>query len=716
MKKIMITVFLLVTLFSSSTIQAQWVQIKGPYGGYVNSFAIAGTKLFAGTEHGVFLSNDNGKSWSAANTGMEGASISSLVLSGTHLLAGAQNMPEVYLSTDEGTTWNMINVGNSSGFILSLIVSGTNIFAGTAYNGVYLSTDNGTEWTAANSGIENTEVTCLAAYGNYLFAGTDGNGIYRSSDNGMSWNSIDLGVANVWALSLAVSDTRLFIGTMSNGMFFSADSGKSWSKVNINFDPSFVSSIAVSGTDIFAGTNNGLFISTNDGTNWNQSNTGLTNSQIQSLFVFSNSEGMTNLLAGTGGGGVFRSTNYGTNWSYASNGLLTVGINTFAVSDSTIYAGTNFGGIFLSTDNGENWTPINSGLEVSGKNISGGAWGNCYINTIGVSGKYLFAGTWGGGVFLSTNNGESWNKADSGLTNYDINAFAFNNEGIFAGTSKGLFLSTNNGSNWNMVDLGIGDNPSVLSLAVFDKNLFVGTNKFGNDMGGVYHSTDDGKTWPTHNNTGPYQSVCNLVVSGNNILAGTYYDGVFISSDNGLNWTPVDIGLTSKSINALYSYNYKLLVGTYNGNNIFLSTNNASNWYEFNAGLTDDIYIYAFESFGNYIFAGTSQGIWKRPVSEMITSVKKNKNMSPRVFSLSQNYPNPFNPTTTITYQTPKSGFVSLKVYDMLGREVETLVNEEKVAGSYGVRFDGENLPSGIYFYKLQAGSYISVKKMILLK
>ena len=85
-------------------------------------------------------------------------------------------------------------------------------------------------------------------------------------------------------------------------------------------------------------------------------------------------------------------------------------------------------------------------------------------------------------------------------------------------------------------------------------------------------------------------------------------------------------------------------------------------------------------------------------------------------FSLAQNYPNPFNPITNIGFRIAESGFVSLKVYDVLGREISTLINGEKTVGSYEVAFDGSGLSSGIYFYKLQTGNYTSVKKMILMK
>ncbi|OGU37669.1 MAG: hypothetical protein A2315_14765 [Ignavibacteria bacterium RIFOXYB2_FULL_35_12] len=91
-------------------------------------------------------------------------------------------------------------------------------------------------------------------------------------------------------------------------------------------------------------------------------------------------------------------------------------------------------------------------------------------------------------------------------------------------------------------------------------------------------------------------------------------------------------------------------------------------------------------------------------------------NQSPPVYILKQNYPNPFNPTTKISWQSPVGSWQTLKVYDVLGNEVATLVDEYKPAGSYVVEFDGSKLSSGVYFYKIQVGEYVSVKKMILLR
>ena len=101
---------------------------------------------------------------------------------------------------------------------------------------------------------------------------------------------------------------------------------------------------------------------------------------------------------------------------------------------------------------------------------------------------------------------------------------------------------------------------------------------------------------------------------------------------------------------------------------------------------------------------------------QVFTDIDSEINHTPKGFYLSQNYPNPFNPSTKIRWQSPVSGWQTLKVYDVLGNEVATLVNEEKIAGKYEVNFNASSLASGVYIYKIQAGSFINSKKMILLK
>ena len=110
-----------------------------------------------------------------------------------------------------------------------------------------------------------------------------------------------------------------------------------------------------------------------------------------------------------------------------------------------------------------------------------------------------------------------------------------------------------------------------------------------------------------------------------------------------------------------------------------------------------------------------STGI-RRPIDlTVITGIEKPKEI-PKSFALSQNYPNPFNPVTKIKFTVPTSSYVNLTIFNSLGQEVKNLVSEEKSAGDYEVSFDASNLTSGIYFYRLKAGSFVEIKKMILMK
>jgi hypothetical protein len=107
--------------------------------------------------------------------------------------------------------------------------------------------------------------------------------------------------------------------------------------------------------------------------------------------------------------------------------------------------------------------------------------------------------------------------------------------------------------------------------------------------------------------------------------------------------------------------------------------------------------------------------IYSRYVLVPVAEVKEENEVA-QSFELMQNYPNPFNPTTTIRFHVSTPGFVSLRIFDILGREVETLVGEKLGVGAFSTKWDGKNFPSGVYFYRLQAGHFAETKKLILLK
>ena len=172
-----------------------------------------------------------------------------------------------------------------------------------------------------------------------------------------------------------------------------------------------------------------------------------------------------------------------------------------------------------------------------------------------------------------------------------------------------------------------------------------------------------------------------------------------------------------------------LFAGT--GGGVFLSTNNGTSWTAVNTGLTNS-YVLSLAVSGTNLFAGTwGNGVWRRPLSEMITSVQHSPGELPVTFRLDQNYPNPFNPATTISFSLPSKSLVSLKVFDALGREVSILLADELPAGTYARQWNAAALPSGVYFYRLvanassegiplgpsgQAGSFSETKKLTLIR
>jgi hypothetical protein len=374
-------------------------------------------------------------------------------------------------------------------------------------------------------------------------------------------------------------------------------------------------------------------------------------------------------------------------------------VHCFALNGTILLAGTD-GGVYLSADDGSSWTAASTGLT------------DTTVTALAVSGTNLFAGTWnGGGVFLSTNGGSSWSY--SGLTNRVVD-FGLSGTSLFAGTYGGVFISTNDGSSWT----GAWPN-AVWALAVSGAKLYVAAY-----CGYVYLSTNNGSSWmeADYNFRNPWvgcydQLVVNvLAASDTNLFAGTADGGVFLTTNRGTSWTAVNNGLTNgtnyyPAVNAFAFYNTDVFAGTDYG--VFLSTDCGSGWSQI--GLSNNN-ILALAVSGSNLFAGTGSGVWRRPLSEIITSVSLPLAELPTRFSLNQNYPNPFNPSTTIRYELARTSNLTLRVYDILGREVSVLVNERKNAGAYEVKFDASRLASGVYLCQLWAGDYIATTKMFLVK
>ncbi len=142
----------------------QWVQSNGPFGGVVQTLAVSGTDLIAGTfQGGMFLSTDDGGSWTAINQGLTDRGVNCLSVSGGHVFAGTNS--GIFHSDNASTGWTPVGEGMANRFVNCLAVSETNVFAGTWNDGVFLSTDNGAHWKSVASGLSNRDVQALAVAG-----------------------------------------------------------------------------------------------------------------------------------------------------------------------------------------------------------------------------------------------------------------------------------------------------------------------------------------------------------------------------------------------------------------------------------------------------------------------------------------------------------------------------------------------------------------------
>jgi hypothetical protein len=686
MKKI---IFLLVicSLFFDFC-KAQWVPI-GPAGGDVKAVTISGSRVFAGTEGGVFISSDFGQTWTQSS--LNNKTVSAIAIGVSNMYAGTNdtyNPQGVFLSSNNGQNWIQTSLNNRA--VTSIVIKDTNVIAGTSSNGIYISSNNGQTWTQT---LNNLAIYSLYINGPYIYAGCN-SAVYISSNNGQTWTKSALNHNEFYVYSLAISGSYIFAGisngASTGGVYLSSNNGQSWlptSLINVN-----VNSLSINGSTLYAGINyGGVYYTTNNGNSWIQ--TGLTNQSVLSLALNN-----TNIFAGTGFLGLYISSNSGQNWTQCA--LKSLDVFSLTVQNSTVYAGS-VRGIYSTSNNGQTWLPP--------------SLPNYTFWSMAANAVNIFAGTRSEGLYVSSDHGQNWVHA-LGMSDC-IASLAVDGSNIFAGTGiqydEYIYHSTNNGLNWSQTSTG-----SIWSIAINGNNIIAGS-RFGNAL----FSTNNGLTWTPTSMVGSIYLIGALIFKGSKIFAGAAYgdlpsetNGVFVTTNNGLNWS-----LTSLNNTGVYSFvlsGNAIIAGTDTG--IYLSTNDGLTWIQKNEGM-GNFAVTSLVINSGYIYAATiGSSVWYRPLSELV-GIEPNMKNIPDKFTLSQNYPNPFNPTTKIKFDIPAVGTgrdlsVQLRIYDILGREVSTLVNEQLKPGTYEVEWDGSNYPSGVYFYKLITDSFSEAKRMVLIK
>lgn len=389
-----------------------------------------------------------------------------------------------------------------------------------------------------------------------------------------------------------------------------------------------------------------------------------------------------NIYAG-GDSIIYLSTNEGESWNISNR--ISAGVDFVSAITkygNRIFAGTYNYGVFESTDNGTTWFPRNNGLNGPGAKT---------ISDFVIRENKLYASTIGSGIFVfDLGNNTGWqsfnNGIPAGLSN-NVNSLTIKDGIIYAGAGgNGYYYTNQSGSNeWIEHQFGmlISEPLTFFDLLLIDQNQFIVSSY------GLYKSTDNGKSWKFINTGTGYLSAGNFINTGTEIFVAMTKASRTIwlkSTDNGFTWNLWNEVLGGITLNTIYT-DGKILDGRLNGL-----------WYY-----------------------------------QLVPNNVDDDDNRPDDFILNQNYPNPFNPGTVISYRLPVSSEVTLKVYNVLGREITTLVNKQLPAGVYEVEFNaashsGEvrNLPSGIYFYQLlvtalqskdgKAVTFSETKKMTLIK
>lgn len=623
----------------------------------------------------VSRSTDYGVTWTNATpTGATKNITDIFFLDANHGWCTSQDVGKVFYTTDGGTTW-------SNGVSASLVVpnyvhfvdAGTGFVTNNNNSNVYKTTDGGATYTGIAAGTE--PLYCVANSGTVLFAVGRYGTIQKSVDNGVTWNPMFLAITQkpmryIKFISSLTGYTGGGSTTAADSLGFilkTNDGGETWENVGYNFKAQVYSFAMPSANVWYVGNSINQIYKTTDG--------GATFTKQTHPIVSTTTD--------------FNDMSF--------------------VSVDTGYAVSSGGKIIKTVNGGATWTDANTPFGTSG------VW-SLYTPT---ASKVIAVGA-SAKAFMTTDGGTTWTQMTTGIPGtFFVTRFYNENFGLIGGYNSPdpvLSKTTDGGATWTPVgiptDQGIG---SLWGIGFKDVLTFWVT-----DVNGVIaYTTDGGTTW----------SVAKKVAGHTIFSVSVFGDHMWMTGSGGL----ILKGYSNPNVPVeLVSF-----AATVNGQNIELIWNtatelnnkgfqiekkiNGSNWTELafvkgngtssiensysytdkNAGLGTISYrLKQIDFDGSYEYS-------KEVLTEML---------APDNFELSQNYPNPFNPVTIISYNIPYTAMVELNIYNILGKEVATLVNEIQETGVYNVSFDASKLSSGVYFYELKAGNFNARKKMVLIK
>lgn len=403
---------------------------------------------------------------------------------------------------------------------------------------------------------------------------------------------------------------------------------------------------------------------------------------------------------------LFASASSQTTWFAQNSGINTALYSVSFPTESTGYAVGQSFKILKTTNGGTNWNVLSNPSNQNYKVVY------FFNESVGILAGTDIISPYTSRVYKTTDGGNSWIETGT-LENDPIGVYFINSVVgyIYGGDVSGTFMykTINGGNSWGTTIFN-GGQWGIGSVSFIDANTGVVFRRGGMSY---YRTTTSGSTWDIlSTNFGMFSS---QFINNNSGFACGLGGYLAKSTNAGANWSYNRIlGITDSLFSLKFtSFKVGYIVGQ--GSLILQTTDGGTNWTPL---ASPSLYSLRAMTFTNSLtgYAVGDKGTIIKTITGVVTDASNSNIAVPEKYSISQNYPNPFNPTTKISFSLPKEGFVSLKVYDVVGRMVKELVSETKAPGSYSVTFDASNFSSGIYFYRIETSNFIDTKRMVLVK
>ena len=606
----------------------------------------------------MLKTTDGGNTWAEQETGIASRFLDIFFLNENKGWALAY-YDKLLTTTNGGTTWTIDTLTTTIMNKVHFYNDNEGILTG---NGKMMSTtDGGTSWTEHNItpgtwfdgiSIVGDSTICLAGLWSTMT---------KSTDRGNSWTQMGLDEFNdLYSISMLSADVGLAVG--AEGTIIRKSGGRWLSGIkSTTHNLNSVHALGVSAA-VAVGDSGTIIKSFNAYRSW----THLASPTVSDLYCLQFAEGR-GWIAGDNGT-ILRSNNYGEIWDVSATGVSERLTSVSFVDNLTGWAAGDNGVIIKTTDGGDSWLTQNSGTSLNILKIQ-------FMNS---STGFALAG--GTHFFRTDDGGTTWNliysDAENNYNTTDDFSFYSTTRGWMCGGWGNIFRTTDGGYNWrhqyNSSSVGFHN------VDVIDSNkVFLAANN------GLILYTTVGGGDPT---PVPVELISfTAAVQKNNVT---------------LNWS------TASETN---NRGFEIQRKSENDNWITIG-------FREGKGTAADRQEYSFTDRnvlqGSYLYRLKQMDFNGSSTATNAVDVE----VGPPEYSLSQNYPNPFNPTTTIDYQVAEPGFVTLKIYNILGEEAAVLVNELKKAGTYTIIFNGSSLAGGVYIYRLTGGSFSASRKFVLIK